>query len=103
MKLLNQPAYIRYIIAKLSIFVLKLACKPFYGGFFEIENGLELVLELGHIFHKIFDKNFSFAILHKLARFHCQTVLISMLFSKIGFLFHAQEFDDVITLEYLKS
>ena len=102
MKLLNQPAYIRYTIAKLSIFVLKLACKPFYGGFFEIENGLELVLELGHIFHKIFDKN-SFAILHKLARFHCQTVLISMLFSKIGFLFHAQEFDDVITLEYLKS
>ena len=81
----------------------KLACKTFYGGFFEIENGLELVLELGHIFRKIFDKNFSFAILHKLAKFHYQNVLISMLFSKIGFMFYAQEFDDVITLEYLKS
>ena len=41
--------------------------------------------------------------LHTLTKFHYQTLFTSKLFNKMGFVFHAQVFDDVITFEYLKN
>ena len=64
-KFLKQATYIRDIIAKLSKFIqidIQASSGSFYRGLFE---------------NQFFDKNFSFAILHKLAEFYYQTVLTS--------------------------
>ena len=45
----------------------------------------------------------SFVILHKLVKFHCQTVFTSQVIQQNVLVFHAWAFDDVITCEYLKS
>ena len=58
MKLLKQATYIRYVIAKLSKFV-------------QIKHTDLLTF----LFTE--EKKFSIVILHKLAKFHCQTVLTS--------------------------
>ena len=57
----------------------KLACRPqipFYRGFFENGKDLELVSR-SHFSIEIFDKFFFFVILHKLAKFHYQTMYTS--------------------------
>ena len=54
-------------------------------------------------FIEFFDKKFSFVILHKLAKFHYQTVFTLKLSSKIYFMFCAQPFNDAMAFEYLKS
>ena len=45
----------------------------------------------------------SFIAVHKLAKFHYQTVFIPKLFSKMCFLFHSWALDDVMTFEYQES
>ena len=47
---------------------------PFFKGFFE--NKKPWYQFPGHMFHRIFDKKFSFIILNKLTKFHDQTVFI---------------------------
>ena len=76
MKLLKRAAYVRYVIAKLSKFV-QISMQTSSDSFLQ-----RILWEFkrtwnqfpGHIFHWIFDKRFSFVILHKLAKFHYQTV-----------------------------
>ena len=65
MKFLKQATYIRHVIAKLSKFT-KSACRP-----------PEIPFCKGHIFVEVSGKNFSFVILHKLAKFRYQTVFTS--------------------------
>ena len=48
---------------------------PSYREFFKNQKGPGTIP--GHIFHIIFDKNFYFVILYKLAKFHYQAVFTS--------------------------
>ena len=76
MKRLKQLAYIKYVIAKLSKFVkisMHTSLDYFYRRFSENLKGLQTSFQ-AIFFIKSFDKNFSFIILHKLAKFHYQTV-----------------------------
>ena len=75
---------------------------PFYRGFFENWEGPGTSFQ-ATFFIKIFDKEFSFVSLHKLAKFHYQTVFTFKLFSKEFLMFHAWVFDDLMTFEYLES
>ena len=52
---------------------------------------------------EFFNEKWFFAILHKLAKFHCQIVFTSQVIQKMCFVFNAWAFDDVITFENLKS
>ena len=53
-------------------------------------------------FVEFYDRNFSFVILHKLAKFHKETVFTSQIFSKMYFLCHAYAFDNVIKFKIPK-
>ena len=72
----KQAIYIRYVIAKLSKFVqisLLPPQIPFYRGSFENWKGSGTSFQ-ATFFTEFFDKFFSFVILHKLTKFHYQTV-----------------------------
>ena len=75
---------------------------PFTEDALNIEKGLELVSRRNSS-KEIFDKKFSFVVLHKMANFNYQTVFFPKLFCKMCLVFHAWTFDDAITFEYLKS
>ena len=69
--------YIKYVMAKLSKYV-KNIMQTFLSTllksiFFKMKNDLELVF-ISTFFAEFFDKVFSFAISHKLVKFHYQTV-----------------------------
>ena len=75
MKFLKQPAYIGYVIAKLSKLV-KISMQTYSDLFlddsFKIKKGLGPSFQLT-FFIKYIDKNFPFAISHELGKFHYQT------------------------------
>ena len=76
MKFLKQFTYIRYVIANLSKLVqisMLASSDPFYRGFFENYKGLGTSFQ-AKILIELFDKKFYFVMLHKLAKFHHQTV-----------------------------
>ena len=105
MKFFKQAPYIRYVIAKLSKFIqfdIPASWDSFYRGFFENwkEPGISFQVSL---LVECFDIYIVFAILHKLAKFHYQTVFTFKLFREICFVFHAWAFDDIMTFEYLVS
>ena len=81
MKLLKQATYIRYVLAKLSKFV-QISTRPphifFTENSLKIKKGLELVSK-PYFSHKYFVKNFSLVMLHKLVKFHHQTVFTSQI------------------------
>ena len=84
MKFLKKSTYIRYVIAKLSKLV-QIKCWPpqipFYRDSFENskKKGVELVSR--PLFYRIFYEKIYFVILHKLAKFHHQTVYSSQAIS----------------------
>ena len=76
-----------WYLAKLSKFVqisMLTSTEPFLQRHsLKIKKGLELVPV--HIFKRLFDKKFHFVILHKLSKFHYQTVFTSQV---IQYVFH---------------
>ena len=76
---MKTATYIKHVIAKLSKFV-QTACRlpqiPFYIGFFENLKGIATSFQATFCV-EFFDKKFYFAILHKLAKFHYQTMFTS--------------------------
>ena len=79
MKFLKQATYIRYVLAKLSKFVqisTLNSSDSFRRGFLEKEKGPGTSFQ-GTFFMEFFHKNFSFVILHELAKFHYQIVFTS--------------------------
>ena len=75
MNFLKQATYIKYILAKLSEFVqisLQTSSDSFYRGFFENWKGPGTSFQ-ATFFVEFFEKNY---ILHKLAKYHYQTVFI---------------------------
>ena len=93
MKFLKQSTYIRYLITKLSKLVqisMLTSSDSLDKGFFENYKGSGTSFQ-ATFFVKLFDKKFYFVTMHKLAKFHYQTVITS-----------GWAFDDVMTFEYLK-
>ena len=87
--LVQQPVYIRYVIAKLSKFV-KISMHTSSDSFLHMI--LWKLKGLGTsfwatFFIKYFDQNLSFVILHKLAKLNYQAVFTFQVFSKMWF-FH---------------
>ena len=79
MNISKEVYYIWYVIAKLRKYVkfnIRLVQIPFSRGFFKNKKWLWTKLQ-ATLLVKIFDKNYSFVIKHKLAIFHCQTVFTS--------------------------
>ena len=78
MKFLRQVDFIEYVIAKLSEYVkisIQASSDSFYKRFCKSKIGPGTGFQA--TFHaEVLDKKFSFVILHKLAKFHFQTVFI---------------------------
>ena len=95
MKFLKQPSHIKYVITN-DQNLSKSACIPpqipFYRGFFENLKGLGTSFQ-ATFFIKCFDESFSFVILHGQyyiwPNFITKLCLLSKLFSKMHFMFHA--------------
>ena len=79
MRFSKQVTYIRYLLAKLSKFVQISTLTSSDSFLQKIPWKLKKVWSSfqGHIFHRIFWSKIYFAILHKLAKFHNQTVFTS--------------------------
>ena len=76
MKYLKQATYIRSAVAKLSEFIqisMQSSSDSFYRGFLENWKGPGTSFQ-AIFFTEDFNKKFSSVIIHKLARFHYQTV-----------------------------
>ena len=94
MKFLKQAAW--YVIVKLSKLV-QIGLQTSSDSFLQ-KILWKLKRTPGTSFHatfliEFFDKKSSFAIFHKLAKFHYRTLLLPSLFSKMCFVFHAQAFE----------
>ena len=77
MKFLDQAAYIRLCISKLSKFVqISTLTSDSFLRFIEYYKG-PIASFQATFFIEFFDKKYSFVILEKLAEFHYQTVFIS--------------------------
>ena len=74
MRFLKIATYIRYVIAKLSKFIKTRPSQiTFYRGFLKNWKGSGTSFQVT-FFVEFIDKNFSFVMLHKLAKLHYQTV-----------------------------
>ena len=77
MNFLKPATYIRCVIAKLSKFIqisMHASSDSFLQRIFENYKGPGTSFQVT-FFVEFFDKNFSFVMLHKLAKFHYQTML----------------------------
>ena len=83
-----EASYLYYIIAKLPKFV-QISLHTTSDSF--IQSTLKIKKDLKLVPRPHFSYNFT------------RMCLLLKLFSKMGFVFHAWAFDDVITFEYLKS
>ena len=101
---LKLATYIRYVIAKLSKFIqidIQTSSDSFYRGFFENKREPGTSFQVS-FFVEFFDKNLLLQYYINWPNFITRLCLLPKLFSEICFVFHAWEFDDVMTFGYLK-
>ena len=94
MKFLKQATCIRYVLGEVLKFVQNNTLTPNDSFFSRIPR---------KFFIEVFDKKFSFVILHKLTKFNYQTVFTSQFIQQKVLRVSCETFDDVMTFEYFKS